>query len=309
MRTTDVVRLLAEEYLVPQSVLDRYNEPHRFYHNMKHISDMVNDAIYDGILDRQLFKAIVYHDAVYDPKSRTNEIDSVALLSKDDPDYSDVSKAILSTIDHNTDNHPLSMKLCDLDLRILRGSLSDKIKFEKNIFKEYQWVPFNIYRTERYKILSKLGATPDHLDYLMSMEPKIGFYPGTFNPFHVGHMDILIKAEKIFDKVIVAFGVNPMKSGEINVIVPEALKYREVHTYQGLTTDYISKLGHDVTIVRGVRNHNDMDYEMVQEDYMTDFNPDVKVVYLSSRRDVRHISSSAITALNKIGGGNNYIVK
>ena len=44
---------------------------------------------------------------------------------------------------------------------------------------------------------------------------KVGVYAGSFNPFHRGHYDILVKAEKIFDKVIVARGINPEKTNEL----------------------------------------------------------------------------------------------
>ena len=55
----------------------------------------------------------------------------------------------------------------------------------------------------------------DMIDILETWRPKIGLYAGSFNPFHKGHLNIIMKAEEIFDKVIIARGINPTKKNEI----------------------------------------------------------------------------------------------
>ena len=73
---------------------------------------------------------------------------------------------------------------------------------------------------------------------------KIGIYPGSFNPFHKGHLNILEKAEKIFDKVILARGINPEKKNEI-MPLPKSIENRTWMNYNGLLTDFIKSLPYD----------------------------------------------------------------
>ena len=87
---------------------------------------------------------------------------------------------------------------------------------------------------------------------------KIGVYAGSFNPFHKGHYNILCKAEKIFDKVIIARGINPEKNNVL-VPLPKILDDRPVLSYNGLLTDFMTSLEEEnVTLIRGLRNSVDL---------------------------------------------------
>lgn len=131
---------------------------------------------------------------------------------------------------------------------------------------------------------------------------KVAVYAGSFNPFHRGHYNILQKAEKIFDKVIIARGVNPEKKNEFVWSIPKILESRAIMNYYGLLTDFIKTLPYDnVTIIRGLRNSVDLQYELNQYRYFQDLMPEVQVVSLFCDKEFEHISSSGIRALSTFG--------
>lgn len=167
------------------------------------------------------------------------------------------------------------------------------------------------------------------------MKKKIAIYPGSFNPFHWGHLNILEKSEAIFDEVIIAVGINPEKKevfsepnqiGTLDVHVIEQnreetikqnLPSKKVETYSGFLHDYVfkkEKEGCDVTIIRGLRNGDDLAYEMNQLRFIQDMKPDVKVIFIVCDPAYSHLSSSAIRSIRKINktgesAAVNYIAK
>lgn len=130
---------------------------------------------------------------------------------------------------------------------------------------------------------------------------KVAIYPGSFNPFHRGHYNILQKAEKIFDKVIIARGYNPEKKNEI-IALPNAIMDRTIMNYTGLLTDFIKALPYDnVTVIRGLRNSVDLQYEMNQYRYLQDLMPEIQMVSIFCDKEYEHISSSGIRTLSIFG--------
>lgn len=130
---------------------------------------------------------------------------------------------------------------------------------------------------------------------------SVAVYPGSFNPFHRGHHNILLKAEKIFDKVIIARGVNPEKS-DLSAPIPKILGDRTCMNYSGLLTDFIKGLPYDnITIIRGLRNSTDLQYEMTQYRYLQDQMPDIQLVSIFCDKEYEHISSTAIRLLTRYG--------
>lgn len=133
---------------------------------------------------------------------------------------------------------------------------------------------------------------------------KIAVYPGSFNPFHKGHLNILEKAEKIFDKVIILRGNNLEKNDE-RLPLPQSIQNRHIIEYSGLLTDSVhglyQYLGHMPTIIRGLRNSIDLQYEMNQYRYLQELMPEIQMVSIFCDKEFEHISSSGIRTLSKYG--------
>lgn len=114
-------------------------------------------------------------------------------------------------------------------------------------------------------------------------------------------MNILLKAEKIFDLVIIGRGINPDKSN-IVVPLPKELDDRIVKNYSGLVTDFIKTLDYDnITLIKGIRNSNDLLYELNQYRYLQDLMPEIQLVSIFPDAGLEHISSSGIRSLSTFG--------
>ena len=105
----------------------------------------------------------------------------------------------------------------------------------------------------------------------MSTQQKIGLFPGTFDPITNGHLDVVMRGQRHFDKLIIAIGENPAKkplfSTEermqiIQHLIDEQLDgdVVELQTYNGLTVDFAKQIG-ATAILRGLRNVTDLNFE------------------------------------------------
>jgi pantetheine-phosphate adenylyltransferase len=294
-------------------ILDKYDESHRHYHNFEHIFRLFELYFekYNANINNDICDAIVFHDIIYDPFSSTNEFDSAEFYKANIDNFNqDVYDAILSTKDHKPVNS-ISEILIKLDLHdLLYGDMRTLIENEYKIFKEYQFVDLKIYNEERCRILRNLGNTKNIeflTGYIENRKVNIGVYAGSFNPFHKGHENILKKAECIFDKVIIAKGKNTAKNTNIYDL-PDALKYHQKIEFDGLLTDMINDLQYDVTLVRGLRNSTDLQYEQNQYHFLKDMKPNIKIVNIFCDKEYEHISSSAIRSLEPFGKDKVYLL-
>ena len=321
---------------------EMWNEPHRYYHNQEHLEEILSlaEKSYTGNDPRMvdgksnprmgdllhsyymLIVAAFFHDAVYDPMSNLNEEKSATLMFKmcdSSADLDVIEKIILDTKDHTK---PASSKLSEMFLEfdlhgLANGSVSRMIEDEKKIFKEYGFVDYSMYKMRRGEILESfipyiLKKNPDskvreYIDWFKNRDVKIAVYPGTFFPFHRGHLDILQKAERVFDKVILAFGMNPAKPDERK----PRFKYLEemranmpnhqIEIFEGMATEYVKSKNYPVSVVKGLRNPTDFDAERLQLRFMEDMDPSINIVYIISDRKYEHLSSSAIRMIQAIG--------
>jgi pantetheine-phosphate adenylyltransferase len=265
-------------------------------------------------VDRKiLLAAALYHDAIYDPLRKDNEEKSAEYFISHCQGTNRENEILqVSTIIKDTANHTPSTKLsqifCDFDLQGLReGDFNNMLIGEKKIFLEFQKYDYSLYKMGRIDFLESFleknkGINDANIqaliDYVKFRVPKIGVYAGSFNPFTQGHMNILEKSEKIFDKVIIAKGTNPEKQKDEGLNgLDKMLYYRQVEEFDDdVINDYIETKSKDadITLIRGLRNGNDLAYEMNQIRFINEFSSDVKYVFIHCDQQYEHISSTAI---------------
>lgn len=129
-------------------------------------------------------------------------------------------------------------------------------------------------------------------------------FPGSFDPFTAGHLNILNRALTMFDEVVVAVGINQDKRGfftneqKLDIIrqTTKGLDNIEIISYDGLTVNICRELGirH---IVRGVRNMIDFDTERSIADANRRLAPEIETIIIPTAQEFAHISSSAVRDL------------
>ena len=199
----------------------------------------------------------------------------------------------------------------DINAQLLKSSFDKQLENEKNVFNSFQKHDYKVYLPKRIETLNKNnsgGELTALIAYLNQYKPSIGVFAGSFNPFHKGHYNVLLKAEKIFDKVIIAFGDNPDKETR-KWPIPQKIGNRQFENYSGLLTDFVDSLGYDVTVIRGLRNSTDFQYEQNQYRYIQELKPDIKIVNIFCDKEFEHISSSGIRTLEKFNKHQNYLLE
>lgn len=138
---------------------------------------------------------------------------------------------------------------------------------------------------------------------------RIAVYPGSFDPVTNGHIDIIHRAAKMFDKVIVLVSYNVRKSGgtftpqERVDFIKRCVKIPnvQVESYQGLLADFV-KISGASAIVKGLRAVSDFEVEFQQALINRQLAPDVDTVFLVSSLENMYLSSSAVKEICLLGG-------
>ena len=136
---------------------------------------------------------------------------------------------------------------------------------------------------------------------------KTAIFPGTFNPFTIGHADIVERALTIFDKVVIGVGYNPEK-GDSN-IYPRVAHIKEIYegnpkvtveAYTDLTVELAQRHG-ATAIVKGVRSVKDYEYERDQAEFNRILGEGLDTVLLCARAEHSTLSSSILRTLQHFG--------
>ena len=206
-------------------------------------------------------------------------------------------------------NQKIKINFKDLDFYICEKPLKRVIEHELQWFKKHQQFSWISYQKARIDYLKKSKHSYSARLFLESYRPKIALFPGSFNPFHAGHLNILKKAEQTFDKIIIAVGQNTQKSNtKQRFKLPRDLSSYEIIHYSGLLTDCIRSVHYPVTVIRGLRNTQDFEFENMQLRYLQDTMPEVNIVYFIPDREFLHISSSGIRSLQSIKKHQRYLL-
>jgi len=130
---------------------------------------------------------------------------------------------------------------------------------------------------------------------------QFAVYPGSFDPFTLGHLDIVQRASRLFDRLVIGVGVNLEKQPlftekervELIRLATAHLNNIEVLTYQGLTVKFVQQLGAKI-MIRGVRPITDIPAELTMMMANRRLAPDIETLFMFADGELAHVSSSLI---------------
>ena len=134
-------------------------------------------------------------------------------------------------------------------------------------------------------------------------------YPGSFDPLTNGHVNIINRATKCFDEVVIAVAVNSNKNSILDIderirTIKEVFKKNKkikVDRFEGLLVHYAKKK-RIKTILRGMRTAQDFEYELQMARSNNILDPEIETIFMVSDANYSHISSSLIKDIIKLGG-------
>ncbi|MBI5745769.1 MAG: pantetheine-phosphate adenylyltransferase [Nitrospirae bacterium] len=138
---------------------------------------------------------------------------------------------------------------------------------------------------------------------------KRAVYPGTFDPITNGHVDIIRRTLRIFDKVVIAVAPNPKKTPLFDLkerifMIEEAtrgMKNIEIEPFEGLLVDYVKERGADA-IIRGLRAVSDFEYELQMALMNRKLSDTIETVFLMPSEEYSYLTSSIVKEVASYGG-------
>jgi len=139
------------------------------------------------------------------------------------------------------------------------------------------------------------------------MSKRIAVYPGSFDPMHNGHLDIIERCRPLFDEVVVAVlrneGKQPLFSVEERIESIREMVTGEVRveSFSGLLVDFMDQVGARA-VVRGLRAVSDFEYEFQMALMNRRLNPRVETLFMMPREDYTYLSSRLVKEVFSLGG-------
>jgi pantetheine-phosphate adenylyltransferase len=143
---------------------------------------------------------------------------------------------------------------------------------------------------------------------------RTGFYPGSFDPVTFGHLDVIARAARFMDKLVLGVGVHHGKAPFLETSLRLTLLAQacepvgnatgceiSIETFDGLAVDAARKAGAGI-ILRGLRDASDFDYEVQMGQMNAGLAPDIETVFLAASPATRMIASSLVKQIAKMGG-------
>ena len=144
------------------------------------------------------------------------------------------------------------------------------------------------------------------------MTVKIAVYPGTFDPFTFGHLDVVKRSSKLFDKIIVSVAENNNKSALFNLderikIISDVISNEknlgkiEIRGFKGLLVDHVIDVG-AVAVLRGLRALSDFEYEFQMAGINTRLSSDFETIFLMASENQQFVASRFVKEIHSLGG-------
>ncbi|MBX9581319.1 MAG: pantetheine-phosphate adenylyltransferase [Gemmataceae bacterium] len=141
------------------------------------------------------------------------------------------------------------------------------------------------------------------------LNPRVAVYTGTFDPVHLGHLDIIERGSRLYDRLIVGVGINPDKATlfsideRVDLLEEVARPFGnvEVRKFEGLAVQFVRGAGAGV-MLRGLRTLSDMEYEFTMSLMNLNLDPGIETVFLMAKEEYSHVSSSLLRQIAALGG-------
>jgi pantetheine-phosphate adenylyltransferase len=145
---------------------------------------------------------------------------------------------------------------------------------------------------------------------MTKLDNRLAVYTGTFDPVHNGHLDVITRGSRVFDRLIVGVGINPEKKPfftleeRVELVRRVIAPYRNVSVqpFTGLAVAFVRQLGSSV-MLRGLRTTSDMESEFTMSLMNLELDPEIETVFLMASEPYSHLSSTLLRQIATFGGG------
>jgi pantetheine-phosphate adenylyltransferase len=144
---------------------------------------------------------------------------------------------------------------------------------------------------------------------MSALSPRVAVYPGSFDPMTLGHLNVIERIGRLFDRLIIGVGINIEKTPMFEVdertelirLATSHLDNLEVRTFSGLAVEFVKSCGARV-MVRGVRPITDIPAELTMMMANRRLAPEVETLFMIADGELAHVSSSLIKQIAPIAG-------
>jgi pantetheine-phosphate adenylyltransferase len=143
----------------------------------------------------------------------------------------------------------------------------------------------------------------------MPLDSRAAVYTGSFDPVHLGHLDVIRRGSRLYDRLVVGVGINPEKEPlftpeeKVDLLrrVSAPFGNVEVRAFHGLTVKFVREVGARV-MLRGLRTLSDMEYEFDMSLTNHNLDPEIETVFLMAQVEHSHFSGTMIRQIGTFGG-------
>lgn len=144
--------------------------------------------------------------------------------------------------------------------------------------------------------------------------PQVAIYPGSFDPITLGHLDIMERASRIFDRLIIGIGINLEKAAMFTHeeraqhirLATAHLPNIEIRTFTGLAVQFVRQCGANI-MIRGVRPITDIPAELTMMMANRRLAPDVETLFMIADGELAHVSSSLIKQIANLASDEEFL--